>query len=65
MTDWPGLTTNALYQGRDLRPTLDLRSVFKDVLGSHLGAAERDLEERAFPDSRAAQPLHGLTRTAV
>ncbi len=65
IADWPGLTTSALYQGRDLQPTLDLRSVFKGVLASHLGAAERDLEERAFPDSRAAQPMDGLTRTAA
>ncbi len=62
IADWPGLASGALYQGRDLRPTLDLRSVFKGVLGAHLGVAERDLEERAFPDSRAAQPLHGLMK---
>jgi uncharacterized protein (DUF1501 family) len=62
VTDWPGLATSALYQGRDLRPTLDLRSICKGVLAAHLGARERDLEERVFPDSGAARPLDGLMR---
>jgi uncharacterized protein (DUF1501 family) len=60
ITDWPGLATHALYQGRDLQPTLDLRSVCKGVLASHLGVAESTLEERVFPDSRGAHPLDGL-----
>jgi uncharacterized protein (DUF1501 family) len=65
IADWPGLTASALYQGRDLRPTLDLRAVFKGVLAAHLGIAERDLEERVFPDSRAAPPLAGLMKQAA
>src|SRR4029077_5448896 len=32
IADWPGLSARALYQGRDLTPTLDLRSVFKGIL---------------------------------
>jgi len=64
IADWPGLATSALYEGRDLKPTLDLRSVFKGVLAAHLGVAERDLEERVFPDSRAATPMAGLVTSA-
>jgi uncharacterized protein (DUF1501 family) len=62
VTDWPGLATSALYQGRDLRPTLDLRSICKGVLAAHLGARASDLEARVFPDSSAARPLDGLIR---
>jgi uncharacterized protein (DUF1501 family) len=62
IADWPGLATSALHEGRDLRPTLDLRSVCKGVLGSHLAAPERDLEERVFPDSASARALDGLIR---
>jgi uncharacterized protein (DUF1501 family) len=62
ITDWPGLAGSALREGRDLAPTLDLRSVFKGVLGAHLGVPERELEERVFPGSRRAAPLDGLTR---
>ena len=60
VTDWPGLANSALYEGRDLRPTLDVRSIMKGVLASHLGAAESGLEEQAFPGSRAASPLERL-----
>jgi uncharacterized protein (DUF1501 family) len=63
IADWPGLSGGALYQGRDLKPTLDLRSVFKGVLAAHLGVAESELEERVFPESRAARPLEGLVKS--
>ncbi len=64
VADWPGLTAGALYEGRDLQPTLDLRSVFKGVLAGHLGISEPALEERVFPDSRQAKTMTGLTRSA-
>ena len=60
VADWPGLASSALYEGRDLRPTLDLRSVMKSALALHLGAAESGIEERVFPGSRAARPLGNL-----
>ncbi len=60
VTDWPGLASSALHEGRDLRPTLDLRSIMKGVLASHLGAAESGIEERVFPGSRTAEPLARL-----
>jgi uncharacterized protein (DUF1501 family) len=62
VTDWPGLATNALYQGRDLKPTLDLRGVFKGVLAAQFGVAESVLEEAVFPESRTAAPVEGLIR---
>lgn len=62
ISDWPGLATSNLYQHRDLRPTLDLRSIFKGLLASHLGASERDLETTVFPESRTAKLLEGLVR---
>jgi uncharacterized protein (DUF1501 family) len=62
LADWPGLSARALYQGRDLAPTLDLRSVFKGVMNEHLGVSARMLEDSVFPDSAAARPLRGLLR---
>jgi len=62
IADWPGLSSRALYQGRDLAPTLDLRSVLKGVLSEHLSVPARALEQDVFPDSAAARPLHGLVR---
>lgn len=60
--DWPGLSARDLYQGRDLRATTDLRSVFKGVLAAHLGVTDSALAERVFPDSAAARALSGLLR---
>lgn len=62
IADWPGLANGDLYQQRDLEPTLDLRSIFKGILASHLGASEATLETKVFPDSRSAKPLDGLIR---
>ena len=63
IVDWPGLSRRALYQGRDLAPTLDVRSVLKGILAEHLTVPSRALELEVFPDSAAARALRGLTRT--
>ena len=60
VADWPGLSTRALYQSRDLNPTLDIRSVLKGVLSDHLHVPTSALESSVFPDSAAARPLTGL-----
>ena len=59
--DWPTLADNSLFEGRDLAPTLDVRSVFKGVLRDHMGLDRAVLDTRVFPDSAAeAPPLDGL-----
>jgi uncharacterized protein (DUF1501 family) len=63
IADWPGLSARSLYQGRDLAPTLDLRSVLKGVMEEHLLIPPRALELSVFPDSGRAKPLGGLVRT--
>jgi uncharacterized protein (DUF1501 family) len=62
IADWPGLRRTALLDNRDLRPTLDLRSVFKAVLNEHLHLDANTLTTRVFPDSSGARPLQGLIR---
>jgi uncharacterized protein (DUF1501 family) len=64
IADWPGLANNNLYQGRDLQPTLDLRSVFKGVLATHMGVSESVLETQVFANSQAAKPMLELVRNA-
>ena len=61
VTDWPGLASSQLHEGRDLRPTTDLRSVFKGVLHDHVGVSERALD-RVFPGSAGAAPVRGLVK---
>lgn len=62
ISDWPGLSARALYQGRDLAATLDLRSVLKGILSEHLAIPAAALEQVVFPDSASARPLRGLMR---
>jgi len=62
IADWPGLSRTALLDNRDLRPTLDLRSVFKAVLDEHMRVDAKTLATRIFPDSSGARPLQGLMR---
>jgi len=57
---WPGLKSSELYQGRDLKPTTDLRAVIKTVLRDHLQLPQSRLESEVFPDSAATGFLPGL-----
>lgn len=63
--DWPGIGKAQLNDGRDLRATTDMRSLFKGVLRDHLGIADASLAERVFPDSRSVTPMTGLLRRAT
>ena len=58
--DWPGLKSSALLDGRDLRPTTDLRAVQKGLLIELLGASPQVLATDVFPGSAAVKPLQGL-----
>jgi uncharacterized protein (DUF1501 family) len=60
IADWPGLAEQALYEGRDLKPTLDLRAVLKGVLRDHVGLPDKALNEIVFPSSAAIKPMQGL-----
>lgn len=62
LTDWPTLAQNQLYQGRDLAPTMDLRSVLKGVLLGQYGIPASSLESTVFPGSSEALPLRDLLR---
>jgi len=62
LADWPGLSSHALYQGRDLKPTADLRSVLKGVLSEHLLVASSALESSVLPNSSEARPIRDLFR---
>ena len=62
LADWPGLSTDALFENRDLRPTQDLRSLAKGLLRDHLRLPERAVAE-AFPGSGDIAPLRGVLRT--
>lgn len=62
LADWPGLRPNNLYEGRDLKPTIDLRAVMKGVLAEHLAIPDAHIERVVFPDSVHIKPIRGLVR---
>lgn len=62
LADWPGLSRGALYENRDLRPTVDLRGVLKGVLATHLHIPSAALERDVFPDSAGARAMPDLVR---
>jgi uncharacterized protein (DUF1501 family) len=60
IADWPGLKQSDLQDGRDLRPTTDLRAVLKGVLKDHLRVADEALANKVFPGSGAVRAASGL-----
>jgi uncharacterized protein (DUF1501 family) len=56
VSDWPGLAQGQLFEGRDLRVTLDIRTVLAELLASHLQVAK---VERALPGAKPARVLYG------
>lgn len=64
LADWPGLSGDKLYQGRDLAPTTDLRAVAKGVFRDHLGLPQDALDRVIFPGSTDAAPMRELVRRA-
>ncbi|MBI1179850.1 MAG: DUF1501 domain-containing protein [Alphaproteobacteria bacterium] len=63
IADWPGLAAGQLHEGRDLRPTIDLRAVAKGVLSHHMKITRATLDEVVFPGSGSVSPLPDLVRT--
>jgi uncharacterized protein (DUF1501 family) len=60
IADWPGLRQADLHEGRDLKPTIDLRAVLKGVLKDHLRIDERELAATVFPGSADVKPTTEL-----
>ena len=58
--DWPGLSPGRLFENRDLAPTVDMRGLFKGLLGDHMGVDRAALETRVFADSGDARAVTGL-----
>jgi uncharacterized protein (DUF1501 family) len=60
VADWPGLKPANLHEGRDLKPTTDLRAVLKGLLKDHLRMDDTALASKVFPETAAVKPMAGL-----
>ncbi len=56
LADWPGLSHSNLYEGRDLKPTMDMRAIIADILHTQLGISDSALFSSIFPDSKLTLP---------
>ncbi|TRW17162.1 DUF1501 domain-containing protein [Glacieibacterium frigidum] len=59
--DWPGLGPSQLYEGRDLRPTTDLRALLLGVAADTFALDPARLSPALFPGG-GVKPMGGLTR---
>jgi uncharacterized protein (DUF1501 family) len=59
--DWPGLGSSQLFNGRDLKPTLDIRAVLAPALQRQFGLSTAQIQATVFP-GMASQGLN-LWRT--
>ena len=60
IADWPGLRDEQLYERRDLKPTMDLRTVLKGVLAEQFDLSPAVLGETVFPQTAGLKPMTGL-----
>jgi uncharacterized protein (DUF1501 family) len=58
--DWPTLRQPALFENRDVAPTLDLRALSKGLLAEHMGVDRSTLDTLIFPDSARVRAVSGL-----
>jgi len=61
VADWPGLGERSLFEARDLKPTLDTRSVLKGAIAGVFDLTQAQVE-RVFPESAAARGKFDLMR---
>lgn len=49
-TDWPGLSTAALYEGRDLKPTIRFENIVSEAAAAHYALDPARVRRQLFPD---------------
>jgi uncharacterized protein (DUF1501 family) len=59
LADWPGLDDRALFERRDLAPTIDTRAVLKGAIAGTFDLT-RAQADRIFPGSGSAPGLYDL-----
>lgn len=52
ISDWPGLSQGALYEGRDLKPTLGLDALIASSLAQHFGIDGARTAGLLFPETK-------------
>ncbi|UVO51730.1 DUF1501 domain-containing protein [Sphingomonas sp. SUN019] len=62
IADWPGLAPAALYEGRDLKPTMGLDAFIGGAVAGHFALDPAPTMAALFPASAKARATEGLVR---
>jgi len=62
VADWPGLGADALYEGRDLRPTMQLEAFVAGALAGHYGLDPARVARGVYPAIAGLRPAQGFAR---
>jgi uncharacterized protein (DUF1501 family) len=62
MADWPGLAPAALFEARDLKPTMQLDAFIGGAVAGHFGIDPGRAMAALFPDSKGTPAMQGLVR---
>ena len=54
------MSARALHEGRDLKPTTDVRAVAKGIATDLFGVSAQVLARDVFPDTNTVPPIRGL-----
>ena len=61
ISDWPGLSERDLYEGRDVRMTIDARDVYAEVVKTVFDLTDEDITRYVFHGYQQKTPL-GIMR---
>jgi uncharacterized protein (DUF1501 family) len=62
VADWPGLGASALYEGRDLKPTLGLDALIASAVAQHYRLDFARTARTLFPNGLGLRPIEALIR---
>ena len=60
LADWPGLAQAALFEGRDLRPTMQLDAFIGGAVAGHFGVEPKRAMAALFPETKGTAAVSGL-----
>lgn len=60
VSDWPGLSQSALYEGRDLKPTASLEGLIAGAVAGHFGLEPERTALNLYPSHKKLRAVSGL-----
>ena len=63
IADWPGLSPSALYENRDLKPTIAVDALIAGAAGESLSIDPDRVMRTIFKEGTGAKPITGLIRS--